>query len=277
MKFDNLGPILVHVPQRQPATAAYPYTPGELMDHEFISPVDPYKPGKRMVKKVQRPDPTSATGFSEVEIPKMEPGLSFGPFGVNIGTAKGRREQALGISKAFTPEINDIMTANGLNKAGEFLGITPKIVKYAAAETVAMNAAQLALPGLGLPVLGPVILGTRAYKAIYDKRTDFEFFVKSDAKNDTFRNRLILAGANVGMLPFDIAAGVASNAAAFGLNFLAGKTILNKIPGALTKLDPKLEGLKPIDNGMTNKVLDAVDKVSNLLTFGQPTVTPKAA
>src|SRR5690606_41835170 len=70
---------------RLPSTTLFrsPYTPGELMDDEYISPVDPYKPGKRMVKKVQRPDPTSPTGFSEVEIAKMEPGVSFGPFGVN--------------------------------------------------------------------------------------------------------------------------------------------------------------------------------------------------
>lgn len=276
MKHDTLGPILIHRPRRQSATAAHPYVPGELMDHEYNAPIDPFKPGKRMVKKVQRIDP--ATGLMrEVEIGKKEPGLSFGPLGVNLGTTGGRREQALAISDALTPEISEVMKANGLEKGVELLALAPKVTKYAAAETVAMSAAQLALPGLGLPVLGPLVLGSRAYRAIYDKRTDFEFFVKSDGRNDTFRNRLILAGANVGMLPFDIATSMTSRVAAFGLNFLAGKTLLNKIPGALTKLDPKLEGLKPIDDGLSDKILNTVDNISNLLTFGQPTVTPKAA
>lgn len=279
MKSNIFGPVLIDRPRRYPLT--HPHSPGEVIDEDRIAPINPYKRGTRYTKKVKRDVYNPATGLTEVkevEIPRDEPGIRFGPLGINLGTPQGREAQAKELSDTLTPELNEILEATSIpGKVGEAALLAPKLLKYAAAETVAHNVAQLAIPGFAPPVLAPIILGARAYRALYNKRIDFEFFVNSDPKNQTRRNRAILFAADTAMLPFDIAATVAGNAAAFGLNFLAGRTFLNKIPDQVAKLDPNLEGLKPIDDGLTNKILNVVDRASNLLTFGQPAVQPAKA
>ncbi len=282
MKSSVFGPIGIHRPERYAAGVPQPYNAGDLVDSELWSPIDVSKPGQRKVKKVKRPEilPAGAYGpaqLKDVVIGGAEPGLSFGPFGVNIGTKEGRKQQASGISDRLTPEVSQIMKAKGIDKAVELINLTPRLVKYGAGEITAMNLAHLALPGFAGPVLGPIIVGDRIYRAAFDKRTDFEIFINGSSDNDTFRNRMLLAGTNVVMAPFDLTTTILGQTTAFALNFLAGRTILNRIPGSLAKLDPELKGLEPVDSGITHETLTAVEKISNLLSFGQPAALTKAA
>lgn len=285
MRAGFFGPIGIYKPERDVDPDGRPI----LKASEYQKTINPIKPGSRNTRIVDRfrrgpngeyiRDPVTQEPLRVIgpdglpqqeEIGTMEPGYQIlGPFGINIGTREGRRRNTVNLSNALTPELTALVEARGARaKIDEAADLVPRIVTYTAAEAAVSTAASMAVPGLTGPIIAPAIAAHRLYRIGARRRKELQDFIYYDTRNNTPARRALLRGYNFLLTPGDIAfTGIYK-----GLNFLIdvfnGESFLTRAAEKMASRDKDLSGLKEVDGGAANRILNVLDKVSDFLTFG---------